>query len=361
MEDDVNRLLADPPPPRPARRSATIASALERFDGFEASSTMQHAPAPRTRAWWRTGRAQVGALASVVLVALVGIPLALEHPDGRLGAPPIAAPPQAGDVAVPAPDDVGSKRIAVAPRSVPPASAELRTPAVTVPARSNSADVAQSTTSPPFVASAPPPPAAAPPAATAPPPPPPAPLAASEALADSSDAARRGAPVEDGSDVVVTGSRISRKAAAASRRGDWNACTVADPERRLHACARLVRRGGKGAAGEAAVKVADGLALAWQDDWTGAIAAFDRAIELQPRLGFAYLNRGLALERLRDTDRAIADLDRAVRYDPSPRSYYQRARIRRASGEVRGAEADEARAVDLDPNYARLLQDKRLK
>jgi Flp pilus assembly protein TadD len=50
--------------------------------------------------------------------------------------------------------------------------------------------------------------------------------------------------------------------------------------------------------------------------------------------------------------RALADLDRAVRYAPrSARGYYHRSLVLRQLGDVPRARADEARAVDLDPRY----------
>lgn len=164
--------------------------------------------------------------------------------------------------------------------------------------------------------------AAAPPAKAAP-----AALAARNAVADT---ARE--------EIVVTGSRLSR----APTQGDWNACTVDDPARSLRGC---------GAA------LSDGLAKAWRGDWDAAIAAFDATIAREPKLGAAYLNRGLAYRRSGDTARALADLDLAVRYAPSARSYYNRASVRRASGNIRGARADEARALDRDPDYAAVIGD----
>jgi tetratricopeptide (TPR) repeat protein len=148
-------------------------------------------------------------------------------------------------------------------------------------------------------------------------------------------------------DIVVTGQ--ARSAARRAGRGDWNACTVNDPNQSLSACKKLVD---KAASGPAATHIAEGLSLAWQDDLDGAIAAFDQAIAVSPRLSFAYLNRGQAYLREGELTRALADLDLAVRYAPnSARNYYSRSLVRRQSGDTRRAEADEARAVDLDERY----------
>ena len=114
-------------------------------------------------------------------------------------------------------------------------------------------------------------------------------------------------------ELVVTGARLSR---AGSRRGDWNACTVNDPERSLRGCKRLVNPAAKGAAGVAAAQLSDGLALAWGGEWARAIGAFGQAIALQPKSGFAYLNRGLAHQRNGESARAATDLDLAIRHAP---------------------------------------------
>src|SRR3569623_3359517 len=70
-DDDIARLLPQPPPPRPVRREAAIAVAMRRFDGTEAPPPVGAARPTR----WR-GRPQFGALISVALIALIGAPAA---------------------------------------------------------------------------------------------------------------------------------------------------------------------------------------------------------------------------------------------------------------------------------------------
>jgi tetratricopeptide (TPR) repeat protein len=153
-----------------------------------------------------------------------------------------------------------------------------------------------------------------------------------------------------GSDIVVTGSLVRANPYAA--RGDWNKCTVIDPERSLRGCRSALGIGAKGPAGEAATRLSDGLALAWRGDLDGAIAAFDQAIALKPKFAFAYLNRGLAYQRNGDAARAAADLDLAIKYAPyAARGYYNRSVLRREQGNQRGANADASRAVELDSDY----------
>jgi len=163
------------------------------------------------------------------------------------------------------------------------------------------------------------------------------------------------------SDIVVTGMAVRsptalRRARKASERGDWNACTVNDPEGNLAACKKLVDPAAPGVTGRAAAHVADGLSLAWRGDTNGAISAFDRAIGIAPKLAIAWLNRGLAHERKGDLNLAMADLDKAVRYAPgSARVYYNRSLLLRQRGDIRRADADAERALDLDGRYEAVL------
>lgn len=170
--------------------------------------------------------------------------------------------------------------------------------------------------------------------------------------------------------IVVTGARVrsprraeaeqSRRrpmAKASAARGDWNACTVNDPNPDLGACKPLVDPAASGAPGRAAARTADGLTRAWAGDMGGAIAAFDQAIGQSRNASFAYLNRGLAHERRGETAKALADLDRAVRYAPkSARAYYQRSLLHARRGDIARAAADAERAVKLDPRYRAVVE-----
>lgn len=385
-DDDIAASLPEPPPPAPARRDAAIEVALRRFDAAGAGTppdTRRHTPArPEPLPWWRQlGRPQIGAMVSVALVALVGIPaiwMSIENsptahaPDALTNtaeAPmSVEEPARPQDVAVsPSPANPVAPPATVPP---PPATKAVAAPAIAL------ADV------PAMALAVPPPPPAAISvenesagrvradtqraeiaAATAPssalqrrapaPPPPAAPrLAAAET--DDRSIVVTGSRVQqtetDNSSIVVTGARVQRK--ADQRRGDWNACTVDDPTRNLKGCRRLVDPGAKGATGRAASHITDGLARAWEGDDDAAVAAFDQAIAVAPRNAFAYLNRGLAHRRQGDLDRAIADLDQAIRHDPrAARGYYVRSQLYRQRGDTRRARIDAERAVDIDPRY----------
>ncbi len=359
-DDDIARSLPQPPPPRPDRRMAAIDAALRRFDGAGDAPRGAGAarPASRPTRWWTSiSGPQLGVLVSAALVLAIGVPAALIS-VGERSVPPVRQTPQ--PVAEAPHKPIAAAPAALAPVARPSVAAPVPPP-VTAPAPVAAPQVA-------LADNAPPPPAAAPP-----PPPPPAPPAApapamkaepgaavlaARAPAAAASSAPMPAPivarrVADESDIVVTGSKIMRPAG----RGDWNACTVNDPARSLARCRKLIDPAATGTAGLAAAHVADGLSRAWEGDADAAIAAFDQAIAIRPKLAIAYLNRGLAYQRQGDLDRAIDDLDRAVRYAPgAARGYYNRSLVLRQRGDLRRADADEARALDLDPRYQAVLE-----
>ncbi|QNQ09818.1 tetratricopeptide repeat protein [Sphingomonas alpina] len=392
-DDDIAASLPQPPPPRPARRDAAIAEAMRRFDAAGEAPRPAGRQSSATPAPWqmRINRPKIGALVTIVLVAAIGLPILMSG-DPRLPVtnrapangvqspanpgpvtgpsvepvPPIAAtvpppllPPQR-EAAIPPPPVVAPAVPADAPCGTDNCSARVASEsnadakAITALPRPPEAQAAQGYSASPQIQAKqefrrPPaaPENAARVATAAPPAPPPPPARIAEA--DTS-----------GSDIVVTGAKVSasarRVARSRAKRGDWNACTVSDPGRDLAACRKLVDAGKPGPAGRAAAYLADGLSRAWQDDVDGAIAAFDRAIEVSPKLSFAYLNRGLARARNGDAARAIADLDQAVRYAPNAaRNYYQRSLMRRQEGDEKRAAADEERAIDLDSRYEAVI------
>jgi len=381
MDEDLAASLPRSPMPAPARRQAAIEEALRRFDGGPERPAGVDASrqAPAAEPWWRGGgRSWAPALAMAVLVLLIALPLAWAFLRDRPGeggsdrgptliakAPPAPAPGRALATNDPGGPAVPGAAIEPEAQSGAPRQAPARQAASGQDDEIQLAQLDMSGRAPPA-----PPPSAPPP--SAPPPP--------EVRSDSKSASSDGRAEERfaaASPVVVTGSRIrtpeiqaepeaenddgtivltGTRSSRASRRGDWNACTVDDPSRSLAGCRHLVDPRARGAAGKSAASLSEGLSSAWQGEYREAIAAFDRAIAAAPGSAFAYLNRGLAWKREGDLDRALADLDRAVRYAPrTARLYYQRGQILRQRGDEKRARADERRAVNLDPDYQSLV------
>ncbi len=88
-------------------------------------------------------------------------------------------------------------------------------------------------------------------------------------------------------------------------------------------------------------------------DLDGAIADFNRAIELDPKLAIAYYNRGNAEDDKGDLNGAIGDYNQAIELDPKDATaYYNRGYAKDAKGDLDGAIADFNRAIELDPKDA---------
>lgn len=84
-----------------------------------------------------------------------------------------------------------------------------------------------------------------------------------------------------------------------------------------------------------------------------ALQDYSEAIDLNGRLGAAYLNQGAAHIYVRDFPAAIASLDRAIDLDTKDlfAAYYNRAIARESTGDVTGAYYDFQKALELKPEW----------
>jgi tetratricopeptide (TPR) repeat protein len=306
-DDDIARLLPEPPPPRPARREASIAEALRRFDGVEEPPPIA---APRPSRWRGLGRPQIGVLVSAALIALIGAPAAWISLHDRFPATGVPASNVTESVAVAdAPASVPNPSPAASGTPASPSAAALRSAATPGNAPAGLADKAAAAPVANAVPAAPPPPAPAmkmaQPSAAAPPPPPPPPPAVASRAAPALEA-----QPDATADIAVTASRM-----------------------------RAPARSGR----------AEGLARLSDEDIDDAIAASDRALARDPHDATAWLNRGLARQRKGDLNGALDDLNHAIRLAPeAPAGYRARARLERQRGDGSRAAADERRAAELD-------------
>jgi len=91
-----------------------------------------------------------------------------------------------------------------------------------------------------------------------------------------------------------------------------------------------------------------GIAKSDKGDLDGAIADYDRAIELNPKYARAYNSRGNAKDDKGDSDGAIADYTQAIKFDPKYAiAYYNRGIAKAKRGDLDGAVADYTRAIEL--------------
>lgn len=83
-----------------------------------------------------------------------------------------------------------------------------------------------------------------------------------------------------------------------------------------------------------------------------ALADFDRAIALNPRIARVWINKGDVLAERNSNDSALACFERAVALKPdSPEALNNRGGIRFRKGDVAGAQADFSRAIEVDPKF----------
>jgi tetratricopeptide (TPR) repeat protein len=96
-----------------------------------------------------------------------------------------------------------------------------------------------------------------------------------------------------------------------------------------------------------------GIANGKRGDLNAAIAAFDAAVEIDPKFAPAYYFRGLARAQQKDFDGAFADYSKAVEVDPKFNSaYYQRGMIEGRRGDFDAAGNDFQQVINLDPKNA---------
>jgi len=88
-------------------------------------------------------------------------------------------------------------------------------------------------------------------------------------------------------------------------------------------------------------------------DHRHAIDDFSKAIGIEPKLPYAFINRGVSWAALGAYDRAIGDFAQALRVDPkSALAYNNRGGAHRDRGEFDRAMADFNKAIDIDPKLA---------
>jgi tetratricopeptide (TPR) repeat protein len=85
-------------------------------------------------------------------------------------------------------------------------------------------------------------------------------------------------------------------------------------------------------------------------DEQGAIADFNKVIELNPNYANAYYNRGIAKHQLQDYKGAIIDYTKGIELEPKfVRAYYNRGVSKGNLGDYKGAIVDYTKAIELDP------------
>ncbi len=104
-----------------------------------------------------------------------------------------------------------------------------------------------------------------------------------------------------------------------------------------------------------------GIILAHQHKHDQAIAAYDKAIELNPAFAMPYNSRALMYSAKGDYDRAIRDFDQAIKLDPEfTNAYHDRGFMYLTRGDLDRAIRDFDQAIELDPANADVYNNRGL-
>ena len=91
------------------------------------------------------------------------------------------------------------------------------------------------------------------------------------------------------------------------------------------------------------------MSIATRKTFQKAVDRLDIAVEVDPELAEAFLDRGIAYEELGKDELAIADYSRAIELNPRySRALYRRALLYRRHDNWAGANADYERAFELN-------------
>jgi tetratricopeptide (TPR) repeat protein len=103
----------------------------------------------------------------------------------------------------------------------------------------------------------------------------------------------------------------------------------------------------------AATFVNRGILLSRNDDADGAIADYDRGLQIDAKLAEGYVDRGAALIVLRRYDEALKSIDKGIAMGATRLqiAYYDRGIVNEALGNVRAAYEDYKMATQIEPDF----------
>jgi tetratricopeptide (TPR) repeat protein len=151
---------------------------------------------------------------------------------------------------------------------------------------------------------------------------------------------------------VAVSAALIGDAHAASRQDQEDCMQVADPDRNIAGCTRIIEDQTESTGMRGASYGNRAVAYSIKKDYARAIADFSEAIQFDPNATDNYVNRGFAYYNSNDYDRAIADFNEAIRLDPDKADhYYVRAHAYFQKGDKDHAVADLKKVLAIDPSY----------
>lgn len=140
---------------------------------------------------------------------------------------------------------------------------------------------------------------------------------------------------------------------------DAETCANGTDDEKVAACTRAIESGHLQGNVLAIHYRNRGLAYRNKGNDDRAVADLDTAIRIDPSFAEAYRIRGIAYRNKGDYDRAIADHSEAIRLDPkSVRAYVGRGLDYHAKGKLKLAIDDYTEAIRLDPTHASAYSDR---
>lgn len=141
----------------------------------------------------------------------------------------------------------------------------------------------------------------------------------------------------------------------------WTDCIQSqDSQRKIASCSEILQQKSSWTdAQRTAAYIERGNALYKSQQIDRAIEDYSAAIHLDPKNWAAFVNRGNAHLVKKDTSGAIADYDQAIRLNPtSPQAFENRAAAYSTRGNHDLSIADYSTAIKLDANNARLFEER---
>jgi tetratricopeptide (TPR) repeat protein len=150
--------------------------------------------------------------------------------------------------------------------------------------------------------------------------------------------------VSAGAAVVVVGTAKGHQCYLGAKFG-------VEPHSSIKLCEEALRDGGLSSQDVAATHVNRGVLYDLVGRYQDAFNDFNRSIRINPDIGDGYLNRGVALIRLKRLDEALTDVQKAISLGVSQMeiAYYDRAVIYEQMGRYRDAYYDYKRSQEALP------------
>jgi tetratricopeptide (TPR) repeat protein len=128
-------------------------------------------------------------------------------------------------------------------------------------------------------------------------------------------------------------------------------CGSRDPDVAIKACTVLIETGRVDSENLPRIIAQRAGAYAGKYDYDRALKDYSHAIKLRPEFWIAFDGRGLAHANRLNFELAIKDYDQAIKLKPdAAKAYYHRGLAKFGLCDLDGADADIAKARELDPH-----------